>query len=313
MRKLNALLIVCFALVFASTVQGQTNTGVNNAELNGNYAFTFNGLTGNANGSVVFAAVGRFTADGAGNVTNGELDTNGVGPGSQLTAIAFTGTYAIGADNRGVMTLNIPGGAKLAFAMMANGKAQFIEMDAAGGTGTIGSGTMEKVDTTAYSTARITGDYAFGAAGFDNANNRAAIAGRFTSNGTGTLTNAAGDVNAYGIDYSMNFTAANYTVSNTATGRGTMNLAFTFGGAPDTLNFIFYVVNSGKLFVMESDTVSNTTPLLNGVVVQQQTPAGGFSNASLNGDMVIYLTGLSTCTNVTGVPKTGAGLLTANG
>ncbi len=111
----------------------------------------------------------------------------------------------------------------------------------------------------------------------------------------------------------MNFTAANYTVSNTATGRGTMQLAFTFGGTPDTLNFVFYVVNSGKLFVMESDAVSNVTPLLNGVVLQQQTPAGGFSNASLNGDMVIYLTGLSTCTNVTGVPKTGAGLLTANG
>ncbi len=314
MRKLNALLMLCLVLVFASTVQGQTNSGVNNAELNGNYAFTFNGHTGNASGSVVFAAVGRFTADGAGNVTNGELDTNGVGPGSQLTAIAFTGTYAIGADNRGVMTLNIPGGAKLAFAMMANGNAQFIEMDAAAGTGTIGSGTMEKVDTTAYSTARITGDYAFGAAGFDNANNRAAIMGRFISNGTGTLTNAAGDVNAYGTAYSMNFTAANYTVSNTATGRGTMNLAFTFGGTPDSLNFVFYIVNPAKLFVMVSDPVTTATPLLNGVVVQQRIPAGGFTNASLNGNMVIYLTGLSACGGGTGtVPKAGAGLLTANG
>ncbi len=145
--------------------------------------------------------------------------------------------------------------------MLANGNAQFIEFDASGGAGTIGSGTMEKADTTAYSTARITGDYAFGAAGSDNANNRAAIAGRFTSNGTGTLTNAAGDVNAYGTDYAMNFTAANYTVSSTATGRGAMSLAFTFGGAPDTLNFVFYVVNSGKLFVMESDTVTTATPL----------------------------------------------------
>ena len=105
MRKLNALLVVCFALVFASTVQGQN--GVNNAELNGNYAFTFNGLTGNANGSVVFAAVGRFTADGAGNLTNGELETNGVGAGAALVAQSFTGTYSIGADNRGVMLPNI--------------------------------------------------------------------------------------------------------------------------------------------------------------------------------------------------------------
>src|SRR6266571_7441239 len=160
MRKLNALLILLFALFFASAVHGQTNTGVNNAALNGNYAFTFTGVSGNGTTSSVFGAVGRFTADGAGNLTNGELVTNGAGAGA-TSAQAFTGTYSIGADNRGVMTLNFSGSsAKLAFAMLANGNAQFIEFDASGGAGTIGSGTMEKADTTAYSTARVTGDYA---------------------------------------------------------------------------------------------------------------------------------------------------------
>jgi len=312
MRKLAVLVIPFLSLFFVPTVRGQSNPGANNAELNGNYAFTFNGFSGNLATSSVFAAVGRFTADGAGNLTAGEVDINAVG--SRTAAQPFTGTYSIGADNRGVMNLNIGGNpATLAFAMMANGNAQFIKFDASGGSGTIGSGTIEKADTTAYSTAKITGDYAFGAAGFDNVNSRAAIEGRFTSNGTGTLTSAAGDINGYGTPYSMNFTAANYAVSDTTTGRGTIQFAFTFGGTPDTLNFVFYVVNSGKLFVMESDTVSTNTPLLNGVVVQQQTPAGGFTNASLNGNMVIYLTGLSTCTNVPNVPKAGAGLLTANG
>jgi len=313
MRKLKALLTLCFGLLFISTIQGQTNNGANNAELNGDYAFNFSGISGNGAISSVFGAVGRFTADGAGNVTNGELVNNTVGTGTP-SAQSFTGTYSIGADNRGVMTLNFSGNsAKLAFAMMADGNAQFIEFDASGGAGTIGSGTMEKADTTAYSTAKITGDYAFGAAGFDNVNNRAAMAGRFTSNGTGTLTNAAGDVNAYGAEYSMTFTAANYTVSNTATGRGTMHLAFTFGGTPDSMNFVFYIVNSGKLFVMESDTVTSTTPLLNGALMKQQIPAGGFSNASLNGNMVIYLTGFTRCTSGSSVPKAGAGLLTTNG
>jgi len=310
MRKWNALLILVFALFFSSTVHGQT--GANNAAMNGNYAFAFNGMSGNGNFASAFAAVGRFTADGAGNLTNGELDTNAVGGGG--AAQAFTGTYSIGADNRGVMTLNFSGSsAKLAFAMLANGNAQFIEFDASGGAGTIGSGTMEKADTTAFSTARIIGDYAFGAAGFDNANNRAAIEGRFTSNGTGTLTNAAGDVNGYGTDYPMTFTAANYTVSNTATGRGTMTFTFTFGGTPDTMNFVFYVVNSGKLFMMESDAVTTATPLLTGAVVQQQVPAGGFTNASLNGNLVISLTGHSACGTVSGVPKAVAGLLSTNG
>ena len=312
MRKLIALLIGCFALVLSSTVQAQNVPWVSNAELNGDYAFTFNGITGNGGVSSVFAAVGRFTADGAGNLTNGELDTNGVGAGAAAVARTFTGTYAIGADHRGVMTLDT--GAKLAFAMTANGNAQFIEFDAVGGSGTIGSGTMEKVDTAAYSTAKIRGDYAFGVDGFDNSNNRAAMAGRFTSDGAGTLTNGAGDVNAYGSVSSLPFTSANYTVSNTATGRGAMTLTFLYGGTPATLNFVFYIVNAGKLFAMERDAVSSSTPLLNGVVLRQQSPAGGFSNASLNGNMVIYLTGLSVCGGATGtVPKAVAGLLAADG
>src|SRR5258706_15889249 len=111
----------------------------------------------------------------------------------------------------------------------------------------------------------------------------------------------------------MTFTAANYAVSNSATGQGTMHLAFTFGGTPGSLNFVFYVVNSGKLFIMESDAVTTATPLLSGVMVQQQTPAGGFSNFSLNGNMVIYLTGSSVCGSGPGVPKAVAGLLTSNG
>ncbi|HWY08855.1 MAG TPA: hypothetical protein VNY24_18485, partial [Candidatus Acidoferrales bacterium] len=54
-------------------------------------------------------------------------------------------------------------------------------------------------------------------------------------------------------------------------------------------------------------------PLLNGAVVQQQTPTGGFTNSSLNGNMVIYLTGLSACGSGSEVPKAVAGLLTSNG
>jgi trimeric autotransporter adhesin len=285
----------------------------NNAALKGNYAFTFTGIKGNGTVSSISAAVGMFTSDGAGNLTSGELDMNGVGTGATLTAQAFTGTYTIGADNRGVMTWNLPAGAvKFAIAMTANGNARFIEFDASAGSGTIGSGTIEGADTSAYTAASITGDYAFGVAGLDNVNNRAAIIGRFTSNGTGTLAGAAGDLNAYGTPYSLTFSSANYTVSDTKSGRGTMNLAFTFGGAPASLNFVFYIVNAGRLFAMERDTVTTATPLLNGTVVRQQTPAGGFTNASLSGNMVIYLTGLSNCgSGAVGVPKAVAGLFTA--
>jgi hypothetical protein len=311
--RLSLLLTLCFALLFAGSVPAQTNSGVNNAQLHGNYAFTFSGISGNTSISNAYAAVGTFTADGAGNLTSGELDTNGVGPGA-LTAQPFTGTYSIGADNRGVMTMDIGGSpAKLAFAMVANGSARFIKFDAAGGSGTIGSGAIEPADTTAYSTARIAGDYAFGVAGFDNLNNRAAIVSRFTANAAGTFANAAGDLNGYGTSYSMSFTSATYTVSDATHGRGTMNLAFLYGGAPGNLNFVFYVVNAGRAFVMARDLVSSSTPLLSGALVQQHNPAGGFTNASLNGNMVIYLTGSSACGSGNGVPKAVAGLLTSSG
>ncbi len=316
MRKLQILGIACLALFSAAVIRAQGTTGVNNTELKGDYAFTFNGMTtGGSGGSTPFAAVGRFTSDGAGNLTNGVLDTNGVGIPEKLIDQAFTGTYSIGADNRGVMNLNIPGGGKLAFVMMGNGTAKFVEIDASGGNGTVGSGSMEKADTTAYSTGKIVGDYAFGVAGFDLSNNRTAIAGRMTANGAGTFTGGAADANQSGTFTTLNVFASSYIVTDTSSGRGMLNLPPLAGGIPQNLNFVFYVVNSGKLFAMESDSPTPATPLLNGAFLQQQTPLGGFSNASLNGGLVMYLTGRvgSGCGNNSGAaPNVIAGLLTGN-
>lgn len=316
MRKLQILGIASLAFLLAATIRAQGSTGANNAELKGDYAFTFNGMTtGGGGGSTPFAAVGRFTSDGAGNLTNGVLDTNGVGVPEKLIDQAFTGTYSIGADNRGVMNLNIPGGGKLAFVMMSNGTAKFVEIDASGGNGTVGSGSMEKADPTAYSTGKIIGDYAFGVAGFDLSNNRTAIAGRMTANGAGTFTSGVADANQSGTFTTLNVFASNYLVTDTSSGRGMLNLPPLAGGIPQNLNFVFYVVNSGKIFAMESDAPSPATPLLNGAFLQQQTPVGGFSSASLNGGMVISLTGRvgGGCGNNSGAaPNVIAGLLRGN-
>lgn len=294
------------ALMVTATAGAQ-----NNSKLSGNYAFSFTGMTtGNGTTSTPFASIGRFTADGAGNLTNGELDSNGVGPMEKAVALAFTGTYSIGADNRGVMNLNIPGGGTLAFAMVANGNAKFVEIDASGGHGTVGAGTIEKADAAAYSTARITGDYAFGVAGQEQSNtSRTAIAGRFTANGAGILANGAADENQNGTFTTLNLLAGTYMVTDTATGRGIMNLPPAIGGALQNLDFVFYVVSSEKLFVMDMDVVSPTSPLLIGTVLQQQTPLGGFSNPSLNGGMVIYLMGIASGP----VPCAGGGLINADG
>ena len=305
MKKWNAFWMLCFALLFPATIEAQTAPGVNNAALKGDYAFSFNGMTtGDGVTSTPFAAVGRFTADGAGSLSNGEIDANGFGAMEKAVAQPFTGTYSIGADNRGVMNLNIPGGGTLAFAMLSNGNAKFVEIDAGGGHGTVGSGTMEKEDTTAFSTAKIAGDYAFGVAGFDQSNNRTAMAGRFTASGMGTFSNGAADLNLSGTFSTLNVLAGTDAVTDGATGRGIMNIPPVVGGAPINLDFVFYVVNARKLFAMEMDALSPATPLLTGVVLHQSPGFVGFTNAWLNAGMVMYGAG-------TGAGE--AGLLTADG
>lgn len=309
-KKLNLVLMLGFVLA----INSRTARAQNNSLLIGEYAFSFNGATtSDGRNSTPFAAVGRFTADGAGNVTNGELDANGVGPMEKLVAQAFTGTYSIGADNRGTMNWNIPGGRTLAFAMLSNGNAKFVETDASGNLGTVGSGTMEKVDTTAYNTARITGDYAFGVAGLDPSNNHTAIAGRFTANGSNILSDGAADSNQSGMFSTLNLFAGTYIVTDTATGRGTMNIPPVVGGSLPNLDFVFYVVNGGKLLVMDMDPISPAAPLLVGTVLQQHiplagTPLAGFTDLSLNGGMVFYGLGGG------GIdPCIGAGLITGDG
>src|SRR4029077_1364642 len=206
------------------------------------------------------------------------------------------------------MNLNIPGGGTLAFVMLANGNAKFVEVDASGGHGTVGSGSMERANTSAYNTAAIAGDYAFGVAGFDQSNNRTAMAGRFTANGMGMYSNGAADVNLAGHFMTFNALAGTDAVTDGATGRGILIMPPAIGGFPGNLNFVFYTVNAGKIFLMEMDAVSSATPLLNGTLLQQQTPLGGFTSASLNSGMVMYWTG-----NNGGPACAGGGLLTGDG
>jgi len=313
-RDLGTPLLACFALLFASTVRAQTS-GVNNGALYGAYVFNLNGFGVNAGASSPFAAVGRFNADGVGNLTAGLLDTNGISSAAVLSRQTFSGTYAIGAENRGVMTLNFQGGSMtLAFAMMANHNAKVIRFDATGGNGAVGSGTIEKISNGVFKAQKINRDYAFGVAGFDTVNNRTAMVGRLTANGAGAFTNGTADMYEYGTSSPVTITTANYTVTDVTMGRGTINLACSTGGMTRNFNFVFYYVSPAELLLMETDAITSSTALLNGQVLGQVTPPNGFSNASLNGDMVIYLTAHSICGSApTASPIVLAGLLTANG
>jgi hypothetical protein len=270
---------------------------VNNAELNGQYAFSFSGFGvppqfSNQPASIV----GSFTADGAGNLTGGLEDING---GTVVTASqAFVGTYEIYSDNRGILNLKAsPGGADLGTFRFAVGsinggvasKARFVEFNS--GRGGNGGGLIEKQDPTAFATANITGDYAFGVSSVIRTASAIAnfgAAGRFTAS-AGAISSGTIDEDSDGTITSNAALTGTYSVA--ANGRGTMTL--NVAGAATPVNLVFYVVSSNELLVQCSDAQSIGINSLFAGTILHQTGAGTFSNASLNGASVIALQGIN--------------------
>jgi hypothetical protein len=133
------------------TVQATTKSGAtksvaltitvvhSNVVLNGRYVFVYDGVK---DGQHVTLA-GVLTADGAGNVTEGIFDA--VTPSAVEHDVTFTGTYAVGADARGTMTLVLAGGAERTweFAMSSGSRISFGEFS---GT-SYGTGVMESQST----------------------------------------------------------------------------------------------------------------------------------------------------------------------
>ena len=87
--------------------------------LTGNYAFTFSG--NNSAGALVTTA-GTFVADGNGNITTGEQDTNPSAPIPRTNTPNLTGTYTLGSDGRGTITFtNAPTHPTYAFSIDSTG------------------------------------------------------------------------------------------------------------------------------------------------------------------------------------------------
>jgi len=286
------------------------------ARLSGSYAFLFSGS--NSAGTVTMA--GSFTADGTGNVTGGLVDINRAS--GVTSAQPLAGTYTVGPDNTGSLTLTGPSGTAalgtFGFALNATGdQARFIETDSSGtrGWGTINRqkaafsapmpsrmrGGPYRQDRTA---ATLKGDYAFRTTGSDPEGGRFVLAGRFHADGAGRISGGVLDSNDGGsIGTELPFTGS-YSVSST--GRGTLT-ADTPDGA---VHWAFYLVSPGKLLLVSTDPRYGSP--VNGGEARAQTPGqpSGFTAASLRGTSVISLAG--TASGSAG-SKVAAGLVTFDG
>jgi hypothetical protein len=282
-----------------------------NSLLKGSYVFFFSGF--DTQGVVLTA--GQFTADGSGNISSGTEDMNRVS-GVTLSA-TLSGTYAIGTDGRGTLTLIATNAVNQKLTSMyqlvldSSGNARIVENDAANSTPpplpTRGAGIIKPQVGSSFSPANFSGNYSFGFAGQDLTLAPATLAGVVHADGSSAFSPGTVDYNDAGLYSPAVPASGNFSVTSTA-GRVVANLVFQIpSSAQLTLNFAFYFVSPGDLFAIEIDTTDATHPKIGGELILQQ-PAVVFNNAALNGGGVVSGTGLN-------VPNASAfvGLLTSNG
>ncbi|MGA2986911.1 MAG: putative Ig domain-containing protein [Terriglobia bacterium] len=262
----------------------------NNAVLSGSYAFSLSGF----NDVGFLTVVGSFTADGNGKVTAGEADTNGVLGAQNGNIMTSASSYSVGPDNRGCATLATPFGTLIthfALGSMSSNTAtagRMIEWDSPSAGAYIAAGQILRQTSSAFA-GGLSGSYAFRTVGWDplSLGGRDVCVGALSASGN-TFTGLEQDCNdAWTISNTATPAVAGTYTTLDANGRGTGILAL----GETNSNITFYAVSGSQLLVVNADP----GPFASGEWDRQSVPAGGsgFTQASLDGNMVLYLNGLT--------------------
>ena len=262
-----------------AVAQACTDSG-SESLLTGQYAFSLAGYTSTG----YQAVVGSITVDGSGHITAGELDSNGA-PGAQSSLPIDTtkSSYSVGSNQLGCATLVTSAGTfstRLSLASITTNVAtvgRLIEWDGPGSS-TYFAATGELLQQTSASNSALSGNYAFKQYG----------AGPFGAIGvmsieSGLISNGEVDANSSGTTSHQTGMTGTYTAAD-ANGRFTITT--TWPQQPSTYA-VGYMVSGSHFLFMPSDTGQAAV----GEMLQQQS--GTFSNSSVNGNMVFYLTGLN--------------------
>lgn len=279
--------------------KGLTISVGNLSTLSGNYAFEFNGF--NSTGSAVSIA-GSFTADGNGNITNGIEDANAIGgsPKNQT----FTGTYTVSGTNQGRLTFtSLAGSPVYSFSINTGGtNGRLIEFDS---TGTRGSGAFALRSLSTCTATTFNGRYAFGVFGQQMAISGVSAAGPSSIVGTFSATPAVapstqGSFNLAELDADtpVKLTVKDQTLSGTyqATTQATRCSMTLSSTVQATMTFSVYPVSTSQFFMVETDAISSSSPMLTAGTIQQQigAPYSLNSGATFTGTSVGALSGAKT-------------------
>ncbi len=269
--------------------------GANNAKLNGTYTCLVHGYI-DSDGSK-YGVVSSVVADGNGNLTGGVFDSNGVDQTVESQG-TFTGTYNLGSDNNGLVTVNGTNtvGATGTFtniwalsATSSASPASEFRMVLVNDTGSSPTGQHGQADClldtpSAFTSSTINGkSFIFDSIGADSGGRPHVDAGRFDAS-AGSIT-AGFDDGAKGGNTTMSstsLTGGSYTTPNSTTGKYTLTLATVDGN----ITFAVYIVDAARAFLIE--TVAGNG-IREGHVFTQALSS--FSNANLSGNSVVYLQG----------------------
>ncbi|MGH9690358.1 MAG: putative Ig domain-containing protein, partial [Candidatus Acidiferrales bacterium] len=247
----------------ALTITIAAGTTGGNSLFQGQYAFLFKGF--DSGGPVSIA--GTLSADGNGNITSGEEDSNRVLPNNGavevISGVTLTGTYSMGTDGRGVLQLiaTSPTSVTLTtdyrLVIDSNRNIRFIEINdittPGVGTdtlGTHGEGTLKPVLGSGFTAANLNGNYAFEFAGADLSGKPAALAGVLNADGASLLRPAAGALSSDFNDAGT-FDPVQQSVSGAFSfsgSRGTAGLVLETGNSQQALTFAFYFVSQSDVY-----------------------------------------------------------------
>jgi hypothetical protein len=322
------------------------------ALLKGQYAFIVFAPTGNPTSRGITTWEGSIGFDGAGNVLGGVEDIVAPKYNDQADPILATGAtgsvsaYTVDPSGHGTVVMSTAHGETLhmSLVVISPTHAVVIEQDGEPGSGTM---DLQTPATGGFSVSQISGAYSFTMEGIDAVTIPApnlSFGGTFISDGASSITSGTIDVNSVGSVSSSAFTGASGSTISTppdTNGRGLLRFVPPSGATPasQARSFIFYIVSSKVLRLLENDNVAfmggsayaqgSATTTLSGNYVYQHSgwnpaianpptgrtvAAGQFSVASGSSTFSGGFSDANT-TNPGGTPPTtgSAGLAVSNG
>jgi hypothetical protein len=271
-------------IVAASAADGTARDSLNisvvpagsDALLAGTYVFSVQGQ----NGTGSYAAAGTIVLDGDGLVTDGEQDY--ADTSLKAGPDPLTGSYAIGPDGRGSITLNVAnanlpqsGLETFSLAVVSAEHALIIQFDGIASS----SGSLDRQSASALDPAAINGPFAFTSQGLDIPIQLPIVRGGVLSLSASSGSVASGTYfeNDAGITFSSAMTGS--VTAPDSFGRGTLDLSVN-------VSFVYYAVQGRVLRLLEPNVPSFVTA---GSLYGQGDAGvnGTFSNTSLSGNYVL--------------------------